>query len=311
MLDIRFIRENPERVQEAAAQKGYKVNIADLLTADELRRELQTKVDELRTRRNEISGQMKGGMPSPELVEEGKAIKTEIAEIEDHLRVADETFIQLLKAVPNMPLDEVPVGISENDNVEIRVWGEKPQFEFAPKNHAEIAEAKGWLDKERGAKIAGSRFVYTMGDLVLLEMALWRFAMDVLTNESTLKEIAEKAGLEVSTKPFVPILPPAVAKQSVFEATGRLNRQEQTYKIEDEDLWLNASAEHTIAPIYLDEILNEPDLPIRYAGYTTAFRREAGRTVKTPRVYFGYISLISSRWRVLRRPKQATTSICF
>ena len=219
---------------------------------------------------------MKGGSPAPELVEQGKVLKTELFALEDHLRVADETFIELLKAIPNMPLDEVPVGASEDENVEIRVWGEKPQFEFTPKNHAEIAEAKGWLDKERGAKIAGSRFVYTMGDLVLLEMALWRFATDVLTNEAVIKQIVEQAGLEVNTKPFVPILPPAVAKQSVFEATGRLNRQEQTYKIEDEDLWLNASAEHTIAPLYLDEILNESDMPIRYVGYTTAFRREAG-----------------------------------
>ncbi len=276
MLDIRFIRENPERVQEAATQKGYKVNIQELLSADESRRELQTKADELRTRRNEISAQMKGGKPEPELVEQGKAIKTELAELEDRLRVVEETYTTLLKAVPNMPLDEVPVGTSEDENVEIRVWGDKPQFDFMPKNHAEIAEAKGWLDKERGAKIAGSRFVYTMGDLVLLEMALWRFATDTLINEATLVEIAKSAGLDVSTKPFIPILPPAAAKQAVFEATGRLNRQEQTYKIEDEDLWLNASAEHTIAPIYLDEILDENDLPKRYVGYTTAFRREAG-----------------------------------
>ncbi|MGB4762691.1 MAG: serine--tRNA ligase [Candidatus Saccharimonas sp.] len=276
MLDIRFIRENPERVQEAAAQKGYKINIAELLSADESRRTLQTRADELRTKRNEIAAQMKGGKPAPELVEQGKALKTELAELEEGLRDAEVRFLTLLKAVPNMPLDEVPIGASEDENVEIRVWGDKPQFTFTPKNHAEIAEAKGWLDKERGAKIAGSRFVYTMGDLVLLEMALWRFAMDVLTNETVLKQIAENADLQVSTKPFTPILPPAAAKQSVFEATGRLNRQEQTYKIEDEDLWLNASAEHTIAPIYLDEILNEGDLPIRYAGYTTAFRREAG-----------------------------------
>ena len=276
MLDIRFIRENPDRVQEAAAQKGYKINIAELLSADESRRTLQTRADELRTTRNEIAARMKSGKPAPELVEQGKALKVELAELEEGLRDAEARFLTLLKAVPNMPLDEVPVGASEDENVEIRVWGDKPVFDFAPKNHAEIAEAKGWLDKERGAKIAGSRFVYTMGDLVLLEMALWRFATDALINEATLKEIAKTAGLDVSTKPFIPILPPAAAKQSVFEATGRLNRQEQTYKIEDEDLWLNASAEHTIAPIYLDEILDEKNLPIRYVGYTTAFRREAG-----------------------------------
>ncbi|MBP6038180.1 MAG: serine--tRNA ligase [Candidatus Saccharimonas sp.] len=286
MLDIRFIRENPDRVQEAAAQKGYKVDVKELLRADESRRELQTKVDELRTRRNEIAAQMKGGKPASELVEKGKGIKTELAEVEDHLRVTDEVFTMLLKAVPNIALDEVPIGSSEAENVEIRTWGDKPSFDFPVKNHAEIAEAKGWLDKERGAKIAGARFVYTMGDLVLLEMALWRFAMDVLTNQEILQSIIDKHGLKLSARPFTPILPPAVAKQEVFEATGRLNRQEQTYKIEDEDLWLNASAEHTIAPIYMDEILDESKLPIRYVGYTTAFRREAGTYGKDTEGFF-------------------------
>ena len=286
MLDIRFIRENPDRVQTAAAQKGYTVNIQELLHADESRRELQQKADELRTRRNEIASQMKGGKPAEELIEEGKNIKTELAEVEDHLRVADELFSTLLRAVPNVALDEVPIGSSEAENVEIRTWGDKPSFDFPVKNHAEIAEAKGWLDKERGAKIAGARFVYTMGDLVLLEMALWRFAMDVLTSQETLQSIMDQHGLKLSTRPFTPILPPAVAKQEVFEATGRLNRQEQTYKIEDEDLWLNASAEHTIAPIYMDEILDEAQLPIRYVGYTTAFRREAGTYGKDAEGFF-------------------------
>ncbi len=273
-------------MQEAAAQKGYKVDVKELLRADESRRELQTKVDELRTRRNEIAAQMKGGKPASELVEKGKGIKTELAEVEDHLRVTDEVFTMLLKAVPNIALDEVPIGSSEAENVEIRTWGDKPSFDFPVKNHAEIAEAKGWLDKERGAKIAGARFVYTMGDLVLLEMALWRFAMDVLTNQEILQSIIDKHGLKLSARPFTPILPPAVAKQEVFEATGRLNRQEQTYKIEDEDLWLNASAEHTIAPIYMDEILDESKLPIRYVGYTTAFRREAGTYGKDTEGFF-------------------------
>lgn len=286
MLDIRFIRENPDRVQEAAAQKGYQVDIEELLRVDESRRELQQKADELRTRRNEIATQMKGAKPSAELVEEGKRLKVELSEVEDRLRVVDESFITMLKAIPNVPLPEVPIGVSEAENVEIRTWGERPSFDFPIKNHAEIAEAKGWLDKERGAKIAGARFVYTMGDLVLLEMALWRFAMDILTNADVLQSIIDEHGLKVSARPFTPILPPAVAKQEVFEATGRLNRQEQTYKIEDEDLWLNASAEHTIAPIYMDEILDESQLPIRYVGYTTAFRREAGTYGKDAEGFF-------------------------
>lgn len=276
MLDIRFIRDNPERVQDSAKQKGYNIDISELLRLDDHRRQLQQHVDELRTRRNENAAHMKNGKPAQSQIDEGKQIKVELAERETYLANTEAAYVKLLKTIPNVALDEVPVGNSEADNVEIRVWGDKPQFEFTPKNHAEIANAKGWLDKERGAKIAGARFVYTMGDLVLLEMALWRFGMDVLTNAETLKKIADQHGLKVATKPFIPILPPAVAKQAVFEATGRLNRQEQTYKIEDEDLWLNASAEHTIAPIYLNEILDESILPMRYVGYTTAFRREAG-----------------------------------
>jgi seryl-tRNA synthetase len=114
------------------------------------------------------------------------------------------------------------------------------------------------------------------GDLVLLEFALWQFALSQLTDEAVLKQIAIDNQLDVPTKPFVPVLPPAVAKKDVFEATGRLNKEEQTYKIEDEDLWLNASAEHTLAPMYLNEIIDEAELPLRYVGYTTAFRREAG-----------------------------------
>lgn len=276
MLDIRYIRENPEKVQQSTQNKGYDISIAELLELDEDRRELQQQVDSLRERRNANAAQMKDGRPDQGTIDEGKQIKIELAEREGYLGNADAAFLKLLKSIPNVALDEVPVGSTEEENVEIRVWGEKPTFDFEPKNHAQIAEVKGWLDKERGAKIAGARFVYTMGDLVLLEMALWRFGMDVLTNEATLKKIAEDSGLNVSTKPFIPILPPAAAKQEVFEATGRLNRHEQTYKIEDEDLWLNASAEHTIAPIYMNEILSEELLPIRYVGYTTAFRREAG-----------------------------------
>lgn len=276
MLDIRYIRENPEKVQQSAKNKGYDISIDELLRLDEERRSLQQQVDELREKRNANAAKMKGGKPDQSVIDEGKQLKIALAEREEYLTNVEKEYFVLLKAVPNVALDEVPVGATEDENVEIRVWGEKPNFKFAPKNHAEIAEAKNWLDKERGAKIAGARFVYTKGDLVLLEFALWQFGLNVLTNEAILKQIIAENNLDVSTKPFTPVLPPAVAKKSVFEATGRLNKEEQTYKIEDEDLWLNASAEHTISPMYLNEILPEEQLPIRYVGYTTAFRREAG-----------------------------------
>jgi seryl-tRNA synthetase len=177
-----------------------------------------------------------------------------------------------------MALDSVPVGKSEDENVVAKTVGEPREFDFTPLSHAELAEKRGWLDTARAAKIAGSRFVYVMGDLARLEFALWQFAIDTLTDSERIREIIAGAGLDgrVSEKPFTFVLPPAAARTAVFEATGRLNKTEQTYKIEGEDLWLNASAEHTLAPMFLDEILNEQDLPVRLLGYTTAFRLEAG-----------------------------------
>src|SRR5262249_32646175 len=145
----------------------------------------------------------------------------------------------------------------------VKTWGEKPNFDFEPRSHQAIGEARGWIDKERAAKVAGSRFVYLKGDLVLLQYALWQFALSVLTNEETIKQIISSNNLNVSSKPFIPVLPPAMARTEVYEATARLNKEEQTYKLADDDLWLNASAEHTLAPMYLNEILNDDQLPIR------------------------------------------------
>ncbi|MDB5185717.1 MAG: serS, partial [Candidatus Saccharibacteria bacterium] len=172
MLDIQFIRENPELVQEKSNQKNYKVDIAQLLSVDERRRSLLGEVEGLRARRNELSASMKQGKPTEEQIAVGRELKDRIAALEEQLAPIEKEFITLLKTVPNMPLDDVPVGATENENVVSKEWGEKPQFDFAPRNHAEIAEAKGWLDKERAAKVAGARFAYLKGDLVLLDWAM-------------------------------------------------------------------------------------------------------------------------------------------
>ncbi len=276
MIDVRLVREHPDLVAQNAKNKGYDIDVARLVELDEERRSLQQQVDELRERRNQNAATMKGGRPDQATIDEGKQIKIELAERESYLQNTDNEFSTLLKSIPNMALESVPVGATEDENVVIREVGEKPQFDFVPKSHAEIAEAKGWLDTARAVKIAGSRFVYVKGDMARLEFALWQFGIETLTNSDILRKIAADNNLNVSDKPFTLVLPPAVAKTAVFEATGRLNKQEQTYKIEDEDLWLNASAEHTLSPMYLDEILSEAELPIRMVGYTTAFRREAG-----------------------------------
>ena len=277
MLDIRFIREHPDRVQEAATQKGYSVNIGELLSTDDTRRELLAKADELRTQRNELSSQMKGGgAPSPELIEAGKHLKTELAEIEDHLRIVDEEFAHLLKQVPNMPHGDVPLGTSEDDNVEVKVVGDKPNFDFTPKNHYEIAEAKGWLDKTRAAKVSGSRFAYVMGDMVLLQQAIIQFVMTTLSNEDKIKEIAEGAGLSVATTPFIPVLPPLMIRTEAYDQMDRLEPRDDRYKIEGEELWLQGSAEHVLGSMHAGEIFDAAQLPIRYLGFATSFRKEAG-----------------------------------
>ena len=276
MLDIRFIRENPEKIQQAAKDKGYDVSIAELLKYDDERRELQQKVDELRKKRNDNAAKMKGGKPEQAVIDEGKQIKIELSERENYLTNTDAQYTELLKKVPNMPWNDVPLGVSEDENVEVKVVGEKPVFSFEPKNHYEIAEAKGWLDKERAAKVAGARFAYVMGDLVKLQLAIEHFVINTLTDETKLKEIAKGAGLEVSTRPFVPVLPPLMIRTEPYEQMDRLEPRDDRYKIEGEELWLQGSAEHVLGSMHAGEIFEAEQLPLRYLGFATSFRKEAG-----------------------------------
>jgi seryl-tRNA synthetase len=276
MLDIKFIRENPGLIAEKSKQKGYDVDIDQLLGFDKKRSELMQQAEDLRRQRNELAQKGKSGPPSEEEIKHGRSIKDQLADLEHKLVTINEEFNVLLRKVPNVPLENVPIGVSEKENAVVREWGKKPSFDFEPKNHWQIAEERGLIDKERAAKVAGSRFAYIKGDLVRLQFALVQFGLDVLTNEEVIKKIVQDFDIKTVSKPFIPVLPPAVARTDVYIATGRLNKEEQTYKLEGDDLWLNASAEHTLAPMYLNETLSEADLPLRYVGYTTAFRREAG-----------------------------------
>lgn len=276
MLDIAFVRQHDKEVQKKAAQKGYRVDVAHILKLDSTKRELQTKADSLRQTRNDLASQIKHEKPSPEVIARGREIKTQLGEIEDRLREAEKEFLSAFKKIPNLPLDFVPVGASEEQNVVTKTVGEKPQFNFEPKNHWQIGQDRGFIDKERAAKIAGSRFTYLKGDIVRLHFALIHWAIDQLSDEAVIQKIITENNLHTSAKPFTAVLPPAVIKTEVYEATGRLNAEEVTYKLADDDLWLNASAEHSMAPMHKDEILPESELPLRYLGYATSFRREAG-----------------------------------
>lgn len=279
MLDIRYIRENAELVQENARHKNYDVNIEQLLKLDTQRRELSSRADELRERRNANAAKMKGvqGKPDQAIIDEGKAIKIELAELEESLGLLEEDTLKLQKAVPNMALGDVPVGASEDENVVAKVVGEPTEFSFEPRNHWQIAEQREWIDKERAAKVAGSRFAYIRGDLVKLQFAVIQFVMNALTDETVLAKIAKEADLEgISTKPFTPILPPLMIRTELYDAMDRLEPRDDRYKLEGDDLWLQGSAEHVMGSMHAQEILPEAMLPIRYLGYATSFRREAG-----------------------------------
>jgi len=276
MLDIQFIRDNAELVAEKSKQKGYDVDITQLLGFDKERRELTQQVEELRQKRNVIASETKGQRPSDEQVQQGRELKEQLIDLEHKLSAIDKGYVALLKTVPNMPLEDVPVGASEDENQVTKTVGKPTQFDFEPKNHAEIAEAKGWLDKERAAKVTGSRFAYIKGDLVQLQFAIIQFVMTKLSDQSFIDEIITENELAVSNKPFTPVLPPFLLRTEMYDAMDRLEPRDDRYKIEDEELWLQGSAEHVLGSMHADEIFAQEDLPIRYIGYATSFRREAG-----------------------------------
>lgn len=276
MIDIQLLRDNPELVKTKSAQKQVNVDTKKLLELDEQYREMLQSTEKLRQERNEISDQMKGGKPEPELIEKGKQIKQALQEIEEQLDVLKAQLDEALKKIPNLAMDHVPVGETEDDNVVEYSKGEKPEFSFEPKTHWEILESRGMLDKERAAKISGSRFVYLKGSVVQLQFAIMQYVMDTLSDSEFIQQIIDENNLNISAKPFTPILPPQMLRTEPYQASARLDAEEVTYGIEQDDLWLNASAEHTLCTMYWNEILPAEELPIRYIGYATSFRREAG-----------------------------------
>lgn len=276
MIDIQIIRDNPKLAEERASQKGYPFDAQALLKLDDERRTLLTELESLRARRNENAASMKNGKPEPALIQEGKRIKSELVALEEKFTAVDVQYDELLNAVPNMPLDDVPVGATEEENVVDKTVGDIPKFEFEPKEHWELAGPKDLIDKERAAKISGSRFAYIKGDLVRLEFAIVQYVMQVLGDSTVLQRLIDENNLKVSAKPFNPVLPPAMLRTEPYKAAARLNAEEVTYKIEQDDLWLNASAEHTLCNMYWNEVLPEDMFPIRYIGFLTSFRREAG-----------------------------------
>lgn len=268
MIDIKILRENPELVRESAEKKGYKVDLNLVLEVDTLRRGLQGQAEELRAKRNEIANQMKGGKPDQSAIEEGKKLKEESAEIEKKLNLTDEEFSQLMQQIPNILQQDVPIG-DETKSVEVGQWGEKKSNS---KDHLDFALARDWVDFERGAKVAGSKFYYLKGDLALLENALIQYAIDF-----------------VGKKGFTFMSVPHMVNSKTATGTGfapRTSEQSDEYYIEGEDLSLIATSELPLTGYHGDEIIAEEKLPLLYAALSPCYRKEAGTYGKHTRGLF-------------------------
>lgn len=268
MLDIKFIRENLDLVEKSAKEKGYKVDIKEIIKLDDDRKSALAVVEELRKKRNEIAAKMKGGKPSEELVKEGKSIKDELAKEEAILSEATEKVNNLIKTVPNIIFDDVPLG-GEECSVEVKRWGEN---KASGVDHLDYAMSRDWVDFERGAKVAGAKFYYLKGGLALLENALLQFGLSKVLEHG-----------------FTFMTVPDMVSSRVLEGCGfcpRTSDQSDEYYIEGEDLAMIATAEMPLTGYHMDEIIDEDKLPLFYAGYSACFRKEAGAAGKYTRGLF-------------------------
>jgi seryl-tRNA synthetase len=263
MLDIKLSRDDPEPFRRALARRELAGRVDELLAADERRRDLTQRVDELRAMQNRASKAIGGatGEEKQALIAEVSSVSAELKELEPQLAEADASLQALLAATPNLPHDSAPDGFTEDDAVEItRNHDAPPAFDFEVRDHAALGEMLGVLDVDRAVRTSGSRFVYLMGDIVLLQFALMRNAVDILIE-----------------KGFTPVIPPVLVREEAMYGTGFLPADEaQLYKTAQDDLYLVGTAEVPLAALHMGEIVDEAQLPLRYAGYSSCFRREAG-----------------------------------
>lgn len=272
MLDIRFIRENREIVEAAIKNKNRNISLDELFELHDKTKTAKQALEELNRKRNEAAKERNATL--------GAELKTQAEQLEKECTDAEKAFIALMIKVPNIPSVDTPVGKDDTENKVIREVGEIPKFDFKPKEHDELGRALNIIDSETAAAVAGSRFTYIKGDLALLQFALLQFCLQKLTDAEVLSTIAKEAGLNIKLKPFVPVVPPVFVKPAVQNRMARFMTPEDHYMFPNDDLMLIGSAEHTLGPIYMDKILAEDQLPIRYVGYSTSFRREAGAAGK-------------------------------
>jgi len=245
MIDLRAARNDPDEFRRRLARKGAAEAFDELLEADRAVLAVQPQVEELRGRRK-----LKG-KPTPEQLAELEQVKTQLQALEAELTATEERRQALLDRIPNPPDDETPDGFTEDDAVVVRQVGDPPSFDFPVRDHLDLAQAFGWIDMERAAKVSGARFAYRIGDVALLELALYRYALDRLV-----------------AKGFIPVLPPILVREEAMYGTGFLPTDEvNIYTVERDDLYLTGTAEVGLAAMRMREVLDADSLPLRYAGY--------------------------------------------
>jgi seryl-tRNA synthetase len=263
LLDIKRIREDPDPFRAALARRNLSDAVDRLLDADERRRSLTARVEELRAEQNRASKAIGAAKDDEkqQLIDEVAKVSAELKELEPQLAEADEELSRLLAEIPNVPHESAPDGFTDEDAVEVkRNHDEPPALDFEPRDHAELGAMLGVLDTERGARTSGSRFVYLIGDLVFVQFALMRHAMDILVQQG-----------------FAPMIPPVLVREEAMYGTGFLPTDAvNIYVTREDELYLAGTSEVPLAAFHLGEILDEGELPIYYAGYSTCFRREAG-----------------------------------
>ena len=290
MLDIKFIREYPEKVKEACTQKQVDCDVDRLLVVyDDLKKhkEVQQQANSIKNRGSEKIGRSFGPTVKAAGIRDTTSAVTSYFENEDlgseqevskRIKELQEEFNKLQYEIPNVPLEDVPVGKDDTENKVIKTWGKIPAFDFTPKDHVALGQELDLIDSTKASSITGARFAYLKREAALLEFALVQYVLSVVTSKEILKKIADSVEKGYSPKPFIPVVPPVMIRSDVFRKMGRLTEQDKAerYYLQKDDLYLIGSAEHTLGPLHMDETLQEEVLPLRYLGFSTAFRREAG-----------------------------------
>jgi seryl-tRNA synthetase len=262
MMDIKFIRENPDALKKAVQLKRVNLNVDDLLAADQKLLELKKKNQSLNEEKNANAKKMKGATPEEReaIIKRGREVGQEIDALKEATETAEKKLQELMYLVPMIPDPRAPIGPDDSGNVEVKQWGVKPEFKFKPKDHVEILNQRGWAEFERIAAVAGSRSYSLKGDLVLLEHTLLRYGLEKLND-----------------KGFTLISVPAMAREFAFIGTGNFpTGRDQVYYMPEDDIYLAGTAEVPINALHAGEILSEEQLPLLYGGVSPCFRREAG-----------------------------------